>query len=79
MFSYNTLAWLVSIALVLLLILITWRRCSRRNPLDILPGPSPYPIIGNIFEMVQIEAVDLFLQWAKMYGKILKYKVFLLG
>jgi len=29
--------------------------------------------------MVHIEAVDLFMQWCEKYGKILKYKVFLLG
>ena len=68
----------LSLVLVLVLLLIYILR-PKRDPLSQIPGPEPYPIIGNIYEMIQLEAVDLFLQWCQIYGKILKYKVFLLG
>ena len=75
--SDSVTLFLVIILLMLMVLLIVVTR--RRDPLQDIPGPKPYPVIGNVFEMVQIEAVDLFLKWCKEYGKILKYQVFLLG
>lgn len=66
------------VVLVLLLVVVIAQK-QRRDPLRAIPGPKPYPIIGNVYEMIQMEAVELFLQWCAEYGKILKYKVFLLG
>lgn len=72
---------LLSLALILLVLLfyVLTVRGGGGDSLKSIPGPKATPLLGNIFEMIQIEAVDLFLQWTQMYGKILKYQIFLLG
>lgn len=79
MFTTDIVTTILGVVLLVLIVMLIIMRRKRKYPLQAIPGPKPFPIIGNVYEMVQIEAVDLFLKWCAEYGKIFKYKVFILG
>jgi hypothetical protein len=45
----------------------------RRNPsrLPLPPGPTGYPLIGNVFDMPTSQQWRTYAQWAKVYGETL--------
>ena len=65
------LAFFVTVALLAAAWLLH-RRLSR-NPkgLPLPPGPKPYPIIGNLFDVPREAAWKGFAKWSDTYGQSL--------
>jgi len=49
---------------------------SRPKDLSLPPGPSPLPLIGNVFDVPQDEAWKVFREWGKKYGDIMYFHTF---
>ena len=67
------IVFVIEVVVVLLLVYVL---LAKRSPLDIIPGPKPYPIVGNV---LQLDLPKLFTQladFAKQYGGIYKIKLF---
>ncbi|KAF8202965.1 cytochrome P450 [Pholiota molesta] len=55
-------------------VLVTWARKRRALPLP--PGPTGYPIIGNVYDIPHHYAWLTYADWAKKYGDVVSYSVF---
>jgi hypothetical protein len=55
---------LAGAALVLALHVFITRRATLPRP----PGPKGLPLVGNAFQMPQVQAYLVFAAWAKKYG-----------
>ncbi|KAJ3573814.1 hypothetical protein NP233_g2187 [Leucocoprinus birnbaumii] len=54
--------------LAILIALVLYRFLKRRKQLPLPPGPSGYPIIGNLFDMPLRFTYLTFTEWAKKYN-----------
>ena len=72
-YTYKMIVFVIEIVAFVLILYILLRRW---NPLDELPGPKAYPLIGNVHQLdmkkLFINATDL----AKQYGGIYKLRLF---
>ena len=53
---------------IAIIVLIAYIVCRKKSPLAEIPGPKPYPIVGNV---LQLDMDKIFLQitdFAKQYG-----------
>ncbi|XP_033120087.1 steroid 17-alpha-hydroxylase/17,20 lyase-like [Anneissia japonica] len=66
----------VSLLLVAVVLLITWMYRNIRRPPGMPPGPTPYPIIGNVsIFMGNTPPQEIFRDMTKKYGPIISFKV----
>ena len=63
------IAFVVQVGIFVLLLYIFLR---KRNPSDDIPGPKPYPIIGNVHQLEMSKIFVQFANFAKQYGGIFK-------
>ncbi|KZT64789.1 cytochrome P450 [Daedalea quercina L-15889] len=70
---------MLNIIAISVVIGVGWALYHRfsRNPksLPLPPGPKPYPIIGNLFDVPKEEAWKGFAQWSDKYGDIIYFHV----
>ena len=67
------------IVVVIQLVLITlgvYVLLKKRNPLDQIPGPKPYPLIGNVHQLDMDKVFINMAEFAKQYGGIFKIHIF---
>lgn len=69
--SLSLLAALL-LAAVVTMVLKTSRQRLQNGPYA--PGPTPKPIIGNLFDIPSKRAARVFVEWGKKYNSA--YKVF---
>jgi hypothetical protein len=67
------LFYYVILSLALAVSGVVWRISRRRNALP--PGPKPWPIIGNLFDVPTKTPWIVYSDWAKMYGMLLRHIV----
>jgi len=68
---------LIPLALVVLALLVFWntkRKTYTRTPFP--PGPKPFPIIGNIFDLTTTELWLTASRWIPKYGSVTHVRVF---
>ena len=70
---FKMIVFLVQIAITVLTLYIL---LPKRSPLDEIPGPKPYPFIGNVLQMDMTKVFVQFANFAKQYGGIFKVKLF---
>ena len=61
---------------VLVSVLTLYLFLRKRNPLDDIPGPKPYPMIGNVLQLDMTKVFLQFANFAKQYGGIFKVQLF---
>ena len=69
------IVFVIQVIVVLVLLCILLGKL-KRNPLDTMPGPKPYPFVGNV---LQLDFKKLYIQladFAKQYGGIYKIRLF---
>ncbi|XP_033104877.1 steroid 17-alpha-hydroxylase/17,20 lyase-like [Anneissia japonica] len=66
----------LSLLLVAVVLLITWMYLNIRRPPGMPPGPTPYPVIGNLSVfMGKTPPHEAFTDMTKKYGPIISFKV----
>ena len=73
LFKMVAFAFEISLLVGLLILYILFK---KRNPLDDIPGPKPYPVIGNVLQLDMTKPFIQFTNLAKQYGGIFKIKLF---
>ncbi|KAK2375820.1 cytochrome P450 76T24 [Trifolium repens] len=74
--DYTTLMLLISILWSIIFFFITSHGTkTSKSSSKLPPGPSPYPIIGNILELVGTNPLDAFTHLSKIYGPIITLKL----
>jgi hypothetical protein len=74
--DYTTLMLLISILWTIIFFFITSHGTKiSKSSSKLPPGPSPYPIIGNILELVGTNPLDAFTHLSKIYGPIITLKL----
>ncbi|XP_071959957.1 uncharacterized protein [Antedon mediterranea] len=64
-----------SLAVVLIILLLTWMYFNIRRPLGMPPGPTPYPILGNVPTLIgENPPWELFKDMTSKYGPIFSIK-----
>ena len=66
-------ALVVQIVVIFLIVYVLLR---KRNPLDNIPGPKSYPLIGNVLQLDMEKAFITLADFAKQYGAIIKIHLF---
>ncbi|KAI0288266.1 cytochrome P450 [Russula brevipes] len=59
-----------TVALVLILVLVSLRWALKRTRLPLPPGPKGYPLIGNLLDVPKAKFAETYTEWAHKYGKI---------
>ncbi|CAK1581341.1 unnamed protein product [Parnassius mnemosyne] len=72
---------ILQIGLAVLIAFLIWKFIfnEEENPVDRLPGPPKWPVVGNAFNFIGVSNVDLFyrtLEYPKKYGHRYVIKVF---
>jgi hypothetical protein len=57
-----------TVALVLILVLVSLRWASKRTRLPLPPGPKGYPLIGNLLDVPKAKFAETYTKWAHKYG-----------
>lgn len=74
--DYTTFMLFISILWTIIFLLITSHRTKTSKSSSKLPaGPLPYPIIGNILELVGKNPLDAFTHLSKIYAPIITLKL----
>lgn len=60
----------------LLIAVLVWLRKLRPSTPSLPPGPTPFPVVGNIRDLTTKELWLPALQWAKRYGDVVYLHVF---
>ncbi|ESK83160.1 cytochrome p450 [Moniliophthora roreri MCA 2997] len=50
--------------------------CNTRRIRKLPPGPKGYPIVGNTFQLDPSRPWNTFVEWKKMYGNIVHFRLF---
>ena len=61
---------------IVVIVLIVYTLMRRRNILDDIPGPKPYPFVGNVLQLDKKKLFITFADLAKQYGGIFKIYFF---
>lgn len=67
-------ALLVAFGAAVVLLLFKFLSGSRKSKLPTVPGPSGWPIVGNLFQLGEDAAITLG-EWAQTYGPVFKIKM----
>ncbi|KAJ1413671.1 Cytochrome P450 [Sesbania bispinosa] len=73
--DYPTLTLLITILWTIIFFFISSHGNKRSNFSKLPPGPRPYPIIGNILELLRSNPLEAFTQLSKTYGPIMTVKL----
>jgi len=58
----------VLVGLVVTYKYVKWKLESQRASRKRLPGPSPWFLVGNLFDLPKNNAAAVYITWAKRYG-----------
>ena len=49
------------------------QRILKRNPAPFPPGPTPLPIVGNLFDLPTAKPWLTYVDWGKKFGTVLQH------
>ncbi len=74
--AFENMHWLSIFYCVLPVVAIVWWFRYPKNALDLLPGPKPLPILGNLLQVKDtVNLHKTFTRWHKEFGPVFKIRL----
>ncbi|KIM62440.1 hypothetical protein SCLCIDRAFT_24975 [Scleroderma citrinum Foug A] len=65
------MTWLLGASLTSITAYLVQRTVFKRNPAPLPPGPTPLPILGNLFDLPKERPWLTYAEWGKKFGTVL--------
>ena len=56
-------------ALVLIVLILLWKKISGKSKLRLPPGPQPLPVIGNALDMPVVRPWETYQKWHEKFSE----------
>jgi len=67
----STMAWLLGAFLACIVVYFVQPTVFKRNSAPLPPGPTPLPILGNLFDLPKERPELAYAEWGKKFGTVL--------
>ena len=67
----TSMAWLLGASLASIVVYLVQRTVFKQNPAPLPPGPTPLPILGNLFDLPKEKPELTYAEWGKKFGTVL--------
>jgi len=67
----TSMTWLLVVSLTSIALYLVQRTVFKRNPAPLPPGPTPLPILGNLFDLPKESPWVTYAEWGKKFGTVL--------
>ena len=67
----TSMTWLLGASLTSITAYLVQRTVFKRNPAPLPPGPTPLPILGNLFDLPKERPWLTYTEWGKKFGTVL--------